>query len=491
MKRSAILQLCMPSALLALVLLLWWKEAALGVHLVSLGVAGGSTVSHYVITTALWVAGALFFNRLLGLTLMSGFVTRLRGRPSARILKDVLTAVIVLATLSGIIGIVFEQPITGLWAASGAIGLIVGFALRPIILDVFSGVAVNLEHPFQIGDWVEIGTGQATNPIAGWVDQVNWRTTQIRTRNGNLVIVPNSLLGTSVITNLSAPAGHSRFEITVRLDEEVPPDRATRIILAGACEVLGTANGPLPEPKPDVLLGTVTAEGVEYRLRYWFDTRKTSEPQVRNIITRTVLRHLAMAGIRPAYPKQDVFHAPLPVMAKQLDSPEYLGRLLQKIVLFHEMQPVELQQLAGACNVRHFESGATLVSEGKPGNSMFVLMEGGLTVSARTEDGSPREVARIGPGEFFGEMSLLTGEPRSATVGASCDSVVAEMTKDHIEGLLKSRPEIALQLTRTVVERRLQTTQALAEMAEEEHEQHRAGLASQVLAKMKEFFHLD
>ena len=491
MKRSALIQLWLPSALLVAVMLLWRKQEALGTYLVSAGVGGGAAVSGYAAATALWIAGAIFLNRLLGLAMMSGFVTRLRGRPYPRILKDMLSVFIVLVTLSGIIGFVFKQSVTGLWATSGAIGIIVGFALRPIILDIFSGVAVNIENPFRIGDWVVIESGQAKATIAGWVDQVNWRTTQIRTREGNLVIIPNSLLGTSVVTNFSAPEGHSRFEISVRLDFEVPADRASRVIIAGACEVLGIAHGPMAEPAPEVLVGTVTSEGVEYRLRYWFDARKTSEPQVRNVVTRSVLRHLAMAGIHPAYHKQDVFHAPMVVVEKHLDSPEYLAGLLRIVSLFADLQSGELSQLAGASTVRRFPSGAVLVRETDPGSSMFVLVEGLLKVSVRSEDGAPREVARLGPGEFFGEMSLLTGEPRSATVAAACDSVVAEITKLQIEGLLRSRPEVAGQITHTVVERRLQMTQALADIAEEHREQHRASLASQVLAKMKAFFNIE
>ena len=113
-----------------------------------------------------------------------------------------------------------------------------------------------------------------------------------------------------------------------------------------------------------------------------------------------------------------------------------------------------------------------------------------MKVRVRGAEGASREVARLGPGQFFGEMSLFTGEPRSATVETACESVAAEITKGQMESLLRSRSEIAGLLTRAVVERCLHTTQALANLAEKHHDEHRATLASQVLSKMKKFFNL-
>ena len=445
----------------------------MGSLLVSAGIELGAAWSACAVSTALWITGAFFLNRMLGMFLMGAFMTRLRGRPFPRILKDTLSVAIALVTLSGIIGIG------------------IGFALRPIILDIFSGIAVNIEDPFQIDDWVVIESNQARSPIAGWIDQVNWRTTQIRTRDGNLVIIPNSLLGTAVVTNFSAPKSHSRFEISFVLDYDVPVDRASRIILAGVTEVLGVDHGPLPVPRPEVLVGTASPDGVEYRLRYWLDARETSEPQVRSVVTTSVLRHPACQSQAGCLSRADARLRQAARFTRVPREPSKAGRSLRAAPPRRTRttcRRLHRPPLRRRHHARRRGRSRQLDVRAHPGAAPRRRTL--LKVRVRGAEGASREVARLGPGQFFGEMSLFTGEPRSATVETACESVAAEITKGQMESLLRSRSEIAGLLTRAVVERCLHTTQALANLAEKHHDEHRATLASQVLSKMKKFFNL-
>jgi CRP-like cAMP-binding protein len=120
---------------------------------------------------------------------------------------------------------------------------------------------------------------------------------------------------------------------------------------------------------------------------------------------------------------------------------------------------------------------------------MFILVEGLVYVFADVAgDGQEMKVAQIVPGQFFGEMSLLTGEARSATITAASDAVAYEIGKDAMAKLLQRRPELAEVLSRIVAERKLRNEEALAEATREEKEEHRTSVAGQILGRMRDFF---
>ena len=128
---------------------------------------------------------------------------------------------------------VFQRSVTGIWATSGAVGILLGIALKDVILDVFTGLAMNLDRPFVIGDWVRIHDGPHEGLI-GQVLQISWRTTRLRTEENLLIVIPNSRFGSLVVTNFTGPTRPTRFEITIHLEAWVPVERARRVLLADA-----------------------------------------------------------------------------------------------------------------------------------------------------------------------------------------------------------------------------------------------------------------
>ena len=138
----------------------------------------------------LWLSGAYLIVRLLNHLLWEGFVARLIERPVPRLLRDSLAIVVFLLAVAGIVGLEFGQPVIGIWATSGAIGIVLGIALRSIILDIFTGLAVNFDHSYRIGDWIEL-VERALPPIRGKVVEINWRTTRLETEDKRTMVVPN------------------------------------------------------------------------------------------------------------------------------------------------------------------------------------------------------------------------------------------------------------------------------------------------------------
>jgi CRP-like cAMP-binding protein len=367
--------------------------------------------------------------------------------------------------------------------------LVIGLALRNVILDIFTGLAINLDRSYQIDDWIEVHHRDFKEPVCGRVVDINWRTTRIEREDAKTVVIPNNLMSMFVTTNYSKPDRLARFEISVPLDFGLPTDRAIRLLLGGVMASIGP-RGPVGQPAPSVLVGEVSARGVEYRVRYYIRMGQVPPATARSNVLKSVLDHLATAGIEPAYPKEDVFHARMPERGRRWESLEARVALLGKVELLAQtLERPELTALAGQMAERRFAAGQALIRVGEPGGSMFVLAEGLVEILVAPKDGgSARVVAKRQPGEPLGEMSLLTGGRRSATARALTEVIAFEIAREHLEPLLESRPGLAGALSWLVAERRLREAQTRPDQSGEPASQDTQRLSQQILARMRALF---
>jgi len=464
--------------------------------LVKLGVqtvADCRIIFPYVLGIGIWLSLAYLLNRLLAVTFWDPLNRRV---PVPRLLRDVTGLLVYVLAVTGIVGVVFGQPIGPFWAASGAGAIIVGFALRNVILDIFIGLAVNFDRPFEIGDSIMLANGPA-----GRVVELNWRTTRLVTDEGNLVIIPNARLGELIVTNFSRPNPTSEFELSVFLDFDVPANRALRVLNAAARSAAGRA-GILEKPAPNARIRGIALQGVEYRIKYVQDPRLAgpggtpedplkAPSKAKHEVWKEVLDQLNRAGFQPATPKQDVFHAARPQRQLVTHSLEDRVALLERVALFQGLTVAERSQLSGRMLERHFPEGARLINYGDPGDSMFILCEGLLEVRLPLQEGQPESrVANLQSGMFFGEMSLLTGEPRSATIVAATEVLVFEIAKEDMAALLGSRLELAEVLAHAVTARKLLNSELAAKSDALSGTVRKTSVAAQLVGKILSFFGL-
>ncbi len=438
-----------------------------------------------MVQVAIWLAGAWLFNRLTTLIFWDGFVTRLLGRAPPRLSIQLGGIIVFLLAISGVFHFVFGQSVTAIWAASGAVGIVVGLALQQLILDMFSGFAIHLEQPFKVGDWINCHTRMGD--YIGRVEETNWRTTRLWTTSRNIVIIPNSYLTTTLLTNYSMPDTSARFEMDFVLDFSVPTDRATRILSAALASTIGP-KGPLSSPAPKVLVDGVTEYGVKYRLRYYLLPENVTPSKARNTITRAVLRHINQAGLTLSYPRQDLFLARMPWRHKNWSYAKDQITQLGAISLFAEFSKEDLAFIAKHMSVHELDEKTVIVRQGEQGDSMFILAEGLLEVLINQPDGSQIKVADLAPGTFFGEQSLLTGQPRSATVLCVAESIVCEITKNCMTNLLERKPDLVESLGRAIIGRDMLNELALSRATKEEVNLEVSSVLDEVVSKIRNFF---
>jgi small-conductance mechanosensitive channel len=313
-----------------------------------------------------------------------------------------------------------------LLTTSAVSAVVLGFALQDTLGNAFAGLAIQSEKPFHVGHWVKVGE------FEGRVAEVTWRATKLRTKFGNFVVLPNNVIAKEPIINYSEPAAPTLLWVDVGASYLSPPNEVKAAIM----EALRHSSRVLAAPSPDIILASFDASAITYRVRFWIDDFAQDEPardEVRTAIYYSFQRH----GIEIPWPIQVQYEKEW----REPDAEQRVAqeeRMLASIDLFRSLAPELRHQIALASPMAVYGSGETIVRQGEDGQSMFVVLDG--TVSVVLEP-SRREVARIEAGGYFGEMSLLTGEPRTATVLAVGDVTVIQISAELFRRVAAVHPE--------------------------------------------------
>ena len=243
-----------------------------------------------------WLALAWSFARFFDVLLRRAAAVSRRPAPYPRLLADLVRVALFMAACVAILLFVFEGSATGLIATSSVVIAVISFALRNIISDVFSGIALGIDHPYRIGDWIDIAEGSA-----GRVIEISWRTTRLLTRDGVAVIVPNGLVAGHRLVNYGAGEQAYRTSLRVALAPSVPVDRAKRILLAAALAARRTH----PGLAPDVLLQDYSEGAAVYAVRFMVPDYG-HESACRDAVASEVLAALHHAGLRIARAGREV-----------------------------------------------------------------------------------------------------------------------------------------------------------------------------------------
>jgi small-conductance mechanosensitive channel/CRP-like cAMP-binding protein len=330
-------------------------------------------------------------------------------------------------------------------ATSAVSAVVLGFALQDTLGNAFAGLAIQSEKPFNIGHWITVGEHE------GRVAEVTWRATKLRTKTGNFVIVPNSEVGKAPITNFSEPAAPTRLHIEVGVSYDATPNTVKAVVK----QALANCPLVLKAPPPDAMLRDFAASSIVYRIRFWTDNFELDEEaadQVRSSLYYAFKR----AGIEIPYPIQAEYTKEFPVVS-EADRIAERQRLLTGVDLFASLTDEQRATIAAAMRPLDFGDGETIVREGDPGKSMYVVAAGRVNIVLAATGTS---VAITDKGGYFGEMSLLTGDPRTASVLAIGDVRVLEIDAEVFRQLSDASPQAVEQVARAAAARRVELAAA-------------------------------
>ncbi len=401
-----------------------------------------------------------------------------RGIEIPKFLREVFALIVFLAALAMVLSMFYNQGVTGVLLPSTVVVGIVGWAMQDLLGNIISGVSLQLGKPFKHGDWLLVDN------TYGEVIEVNWRSTRLCTNDDIYLDVPNSQIARNTIINLSYPTKMHAMRLRLGIEYGTPPNRVKAVLAQAARSVPGV----LHSPGPKVFCVDFGDSAVIYEIKYHLENHRQFN-EITDGIRTNVWYALNRAKMR----------IPFPIRTLQIDRdarhhkagglPENLRALLQRQPFFKCLDATQTGQLLGSANLCRFGRGEKIIEQGGEGNSMFILAQGSASVEVE-RGGAAAQVATLSAGDYFGEMSLLTGEARSATVIAVSDCEVFEIEKELFAQVLQETPALLRTLSEMLAQRQMENEGALASTEKNTMLAKKEEYAAGFLTKLYSFFEL-
>jgi small-conductance mechanosensitive channel len=366
----------------------------------------------------------------------------------------------------------------GFIVAPSVLAVIVGLAMQDLLGNIIAGLALQFGKSFKDGDWLYINDKYAK------VIDINWRTTRMLTLDHISIDVPNRDIAKQTIVNLNLPTHSHAMRLSVNLEYSAPPTRVKEILL----HATSNAKGVSPQPKPSIYLKSFGDSSIEYEVKFWMESHDLYY-EVCDAIRTNMWYSLKRNGIKIPFPIRTV-QLERPTRNKEQEIQSSARVILRQQPLFKSLTDIQLDSLLPRGRVVHFGSGEKLIQQGDEGGSMFVLVDGEANVVVE-RNGHPTHVASLRSGDCFGEMSLLTGEKRSATIMAHTDCEVVEIVKSVLARSLRENPDLLEKLSSLLAKRQMETEGIVAANTKASVvEATRTAYANGFMAKLSSFFEL-
>jgi small-conductance mechanosensitive channel len=416
------------------------------------------------IGAALIFCGSVFGWVLFDRAVSVGWLEKRRSVAMPIILRQLGGVLVVLIAVASILKWGYGMELTGLIATSGIAAVIVGFAMQDLLANVIAGFSIHMTRAYQVGDWLLLGE----NGKRAEVREINWRSTRLIDNDNISYELPNSEVVKNRIVNLNHPGQEHGVRLRVGLDYDTPPALAKEVFLKAA----KSAQGVLETPAPVVFTQDFGDSAITYELRFWMRHARLYNITCDEI--RTALWY--ELGRRESF----------------VSARENAARILRGGSALSCLTEEEAAGLVSKGRFQVFGAKEALVTRGELGASMFVILDGGVEVIGKTAEGPRVIMAKLSAGDCFGEMSLVTGEPRNATVRAVADVMVLEVRKGDLSPLLEENPELAERLGELLEARRKSWSESLHH-AEEAAAPDRSPSSTQrsLVHRIRDFFAQD
>ena len=440
-----------------------------------------ASIVNRLLLLGLWLSLTWTFLAMVRIFIFEGIIKRKRGQKLPDLLTNLFRLVVLLLATMMIALNVFNVSEMTIGLLFGGSAAVVAIFFRDFLAELFAGLSINLDQGIDIGYRLALPNG-----TRGIVQDMNWRSVSLLQNDDSTAIVPNTLMAQTIVRNLNAREDREDVSFELTLDFSLPVDRAVRV-LGAALTAASQEKGIVSEPSPRAYALGPGTFGITYTLDFSYHSETIDEGHARSVAMRSVMTHLMGSGLTIALPKQNVFVGEVRMMAKNWEKAFDREALIGNLELFASLEQGELKKLADSIIIHHAQAGQEIITEGDLSTSMYGLAEGVLEVSVAGE-GRKQVVAMIEPGNFLGEMSMLAGEPRSATVTALVDSMIYELQRDSFSEVLNAREELAESISRLVVERQLANNRMLTTASNEERKEALSNASSNLLGKIRSVF---
>jgi small-conductance mechanosensitive channel/CRP-like cAMP-binding protein len=418
---------------------------------------------------AAWLS---FWLIVLSIDLVEGitrqaFIVRGRPFPIPELLASIMRTILLVAAAFVVIKVVLDIDISPLLASTALVTAVVGFALQGVLSNLLAGMSLHLTRSVLPSDWVRI------DAVEGQVLDTNWRETRLRTASGHTMIIPNSTVAGATIHNMSWPTPLRRHLLPVGASYSDAPGDVIDALVQSALNVPEV----LRDPPPDAYVTEFKDFGINYALRFWTHEYH-KRLRIEGHVARMIWYQFKRRGIEIPFPMSDklledfmtvVFHQrrlppeddEITQRIADLKASDFWTRTLVDAEGKALLQDEDLQQVVSKMRRNLYTPGETLFCQGDSGDTCYVVVKGSLHGRVEYDDTTLPVEFDVGPGALLGEMSLMTGLPRTATVSVQEEAELLEIPQDAFASLLSLHPEVPVVLSQLVADRAATNAAAL------------------------------
>jgi len=433
----------------------------------------GQNIAYSIGLIFIW----LFLIRLSDQLIFRFFLRKKKNIEISRFLIQVYNIFLLIIFIIGTLNVLFNIPIGGLLTAVSALGVGLGFGLKDLIADFFAGIALSIEKPFKINEFIRLENGHRAV-----VYDMTWRTTYLKTFEHNMISIPNSKINAMQIINYHRPYSTYHIKNEIYVDHYFSPEKVLRSIHA-ALEFEHIDNAASDST---VYIEDINDMGVKYVIRY-NTLGILNEYQTRTRVLAKIVDNLHKIGAKPSFRKIDLFNKKEEhILASQYKEPK---TFLKHIDLFTLLKDEAIDKLEKNIKKIFFKKGTIIVKQGDSGDSMFIIEEGLLSVEAIHDANLESiRITTLESGDYFGEFALLTGQPRTANVIAQTDCILYEVSADIMREILDTNEGCMKYLSEILTKRQLGLQSSVKNNNQyeiSEIKQVRDGLLTKIIKFMK------
>ncbi len=410
------------------------------------------------------------------------FVVRWRQGSFPAAFKNIITLVVLVVAVLVLLKEILNINVTSLIATTTVLTATIGLAFQNTLANMLAGLTIHLEKPLKQGDWVSASGHE------GQVLDITLRSTRIRTIENNEIYIPNSKVLSEAVVNYSLPEPVSVRTLSVGVNYQVQPNRVRQALE----EVLTTVSGVLRQPAPLVRVLRFGEYAIEYEVRYAIgDFRRHLEIEAE--VMHLVWYRFKRDGIEIPFPIRTVHLTEITAESRRAEQERHVAEVLaimEKAEILAPLSAEERRRLAGVVGVKTYASGELAVRQGEPGDSFYLIKRGSVDVVVEKAGGEEAVVATLGSGNFFGEMSLLTGAARTAGIRVREDAEFVVIDRESFRAVLVNNPSIAESLSHILAERQAGLEAQRERLDAAAAERRKKDVKGRMLKNIREFFGL-
>ncbi|MEP6902916.1 MAG: mechanosensitive ion channel family protein [Actinomycetota bacterium] len=430
---------------------------------------------NHLVKIALWMAIVIIFVRFINFLIFHVALRNSSQNEISSLIKTILTVVVCILAFF----IIFQSQypnvqLAPLFQGSTILGIVVGLALQDTLGNLFAGIALQADQPFQVGDVINL----QSNKWTGVVESVSWRGVKLRTFQNKIVVISNAVLGKEFIEVAPRENLNARVNFFSTL-YSASPSKTIHLIR----EVVRQVENVSPKLRPIVRIKTLGENGIEWEIKYWLeDYAKYNDTDA--LIRQRIWYAFQRENIHFAFPTRTLYIEKQGLEPDFAESVNEIFERLSEVPLFAPLSDEETQRIAESVEAKIFSPDEKIVRRGQDGTSMFVIHRGAVKVQIN-EDGKIKILRNLSEGDFFGEMGLFTGEPRTATVVAIEETEVLEITNTCLKPILEDNPDLVERFGDIIEERRTKLTEL-----NQQHETDPQASKSGMFDSIRKFFGL-